>query len=71
MLNCSGEVNFGWILSKLGKRAKNCFLLTALLLESLASSLTRVFSILKKKNDKKTAKNTAVLPLNFSTLVVW
>ena len=42
---------------------KNCFLLTALLLESLEISFTRVKSILKEKNGKKTEKNLGVMPL--------
>ena len=36
--------------------AKNCFLLTALLLEPLAISFKKVNQILKKKNDQKKKK---------------
>ena len=64
---CPEEVNLGWILSKLGIFVpENCFLLTALLLDSLAITFTGVNSFLKKKNHKKLPKiSTAVKPLNF------
>ena len=47
--NSSIEVNFWWIL-------KNCFLLTALLLEPISISFMSVKSILKQKNGQKWPK---------------
>ena len=63
--NCSGDVNFGCILSKHFIHVHVAPTL-AILLGVLLNSLTRANSISKKKKKQpKTVKTTKVLPSNF------